>query len=112
MEESPGNLLCFPINVRILNRTFTEITCDPKKYQRTLDSRALDFSLADKVFVGLHLTREDTRKDYGEKRFVTFGTPEGLMVVLVWTDRFPSLHVISMRRVNKRERKAYQVLYH
>lgn len=112
MRENPAELLIFEINVRILNRGFTQITCNPKKREQALMSRALDFANADKVFEGLHLTREDTRKDYGEKRFVTLGTLEGALTVLVWTDRFPSIHVISMRRANRRERKAYQVIHH
>jgi hypothetical protein len=112
MEKSPVKPLCFLISVRILNQTFTEITCDPGKHDQTLTNRVLDFSLADRVFEGLHFTREDARKNYGKERFVTFGTLGGVLVVLVWTDRFPSIHVISMRRANRRERKAYQVLHH
>lgn len=112
MKEISLDLLIFEINVRIFNHVFTQITCHPKKREQTLLSRALDFANANKVFEGQYLTREDTRTEYGEKRFVTFGTLDGVSVVLVWIDRFPSLHVISMRRANKRERKAYQVIYH
>ncbi|WVN41068.1 BrnT family toxin [beta proteobacterium MWH-UniP1] len=111
MKKIAPELLRFPINVRIFNRDFTQITCDSRKREGTLLARAIDFAHADRVFAGLHLTREDTRWDYGEKRFVTFGTIEGLFVILVWTDRFPSLHVISMRRANRREQKAYQVIH-
>ena len=112
MKEIVAGLLLFRINVRIFNQTFTQITCNPLKREQALQSRALDFADAHKVFAGLHLTREDVRKDYGEKRFVSFGSIDGVLIVLVWTDRFPAIHVISMRKANRRERKTYEVIHH
>ena len=86
-----------------------KITYDPVKRQATLAERALDFEDAAVVFAGLVLTVEDTRRDYGERRFQTVGFLGDLMVMLVWTPRgTDARHIISMRRCNDRERPRYQ----
>lgn len=112
MERVVKKYLQLGINVRILNQTFTALSWDPGKQNQTLLARGLDFSKAIEIFSQLHFTREDVRKNYGERRFVTFGQLDHRLVVLVWTERFPAIHIISMRRANSRERKAYQVLHH
>jgi uncharacterized DUF497 family protein len=84
------------------------ITFDPAKRQRTLQERGLDFADADHVFAGRHLTVEDTRFDYGERRFQTIGFLANLMVMVVWTPRGNNTHVFSMRRCNDRERKKFR----
>jgi len=73
----------------------------------TLEQRGLDFADADKVFDGPHLTIEDDRIDYGEVRYLTVGMLEQRMVVLVWTPRGQDLRIISMRKANDREQRAY-----
>jgi uncharacterized DUF497 family protein len=83
------------------------ITCDPNKRAATLKNRGLDFMDAAKVFAGVTITAEDTRKNYGEDRFQTVGHLEGRMVMLVWTPRNDDVHVISMRKCNAREKKSY-----
>ncbi|WP_340162633.1 BrnT family toxin [Neorhizobium sp. SOG26] len=67
----------------------------------------MDFADADKVFDGPHLTIEDDRIDYGEVRYLTVGMLEQRMVVLVWTPRGQDLRMISMRKANDREQRAY-----
>ena len=83
------------------------ITFDPPKREKTLAERGLDFRDADKVFADAHLTIEDDRKDYGEARRITVGRLVGRLVVVVWTPRGDDHHVISMRKANAREQKAY-----
>jgi uncharacterized DUF497 family protein len=51
---------------------------------------------------------EDDRRDYGEKRWLTFGLLKGRLVALVWTPREEARHIISMRKANDRERKRYE----
>ncbi|AXV14707.1 hypothetical protein CYG48_02680 [Neorhizobium sp. SOG26] len=80
---------------------------DPEKRRLTLEQRGLDFADADKVFDGPHLTIEDDRIDYGEVRYLTVGMLEQRMVVLVWTPRGQDLRMISMRKANDREQRAY-----
>ncbi|MGH6853885.1 MAG: BrnT family toxin [Aestuariivirga sp.] len=85
-----------------------KLSWDEAKRQRTLDARGLDFALADVVFNGVQFTREDLRREYGERRFITAGFLEDRMVVVVWTPRGPVRHIISMRKANDREQKAFK----
>ena len=84
------------------------ITFDPSKRERTLAERGLDFAQAATVFDGDHLTFEDDRQDYGERRLITIGRLDERMVVLVWTPRGEARHVISMRKANDREQRRYE----
>lgn len=88
-----------------------KITCDPLKRERTLRERGLDFLDAERVFEGMTLTLEDDRFDYGETRFQTYGVLDDRVVMIVWTPRHESRHVISMRHCHEREaRKVWQHL--
>jgi len=62
-------------------------------------------ALADQVFAGATITIPDTRRDYGESRFITTGKLNGRMIVLVWTERAGTHRIISMRKANAREQK-------
>lgn len=84
------------------------ITFDPSKRERTLAERGLDFAQAAAVFDSDHLTFEDDRQDYGERRLITIGRLTDRMVVLVWTPRGEARHVISMRKANDREQRRYE----
>ena len=84
------------------------ITFDPIKRERTLTERGLDFAGAGRVFDGDHLTFDDDRQDYGERRLVTVGRLAGRMVVVVWTPRDGARHIISMRKANDREQRRYE----
>jgi uncharacterized protein len=81
-----------------------KISFDPKKGKRTLRERSIDFADAEALFDGLTLTEEDDRFDYGERRYRTFGVVAGRLMVVVWTPRGGTRHVISMRKCNDREK--------
>lgn len=83
------------------------ITFDPAKRDATFKERGLAFEDAEIVFQGPIISSEDTRADYGERRFQTVGYLAGRMVMVVWTPRGDDTHVISMRKCNDRERAAY-----
>ena len=85
-----------------------KISYDPAKRDKTLAERQLDFIRAPEVFTGEQYTRQDKRKDYGEPRFITIGTLDGRMVVLVWTPRGNARHIISLRKANEREQVRYR----
>jgi len=87
---------------------FMKVTFDPVKRNATLRSRGLDFAEAPRVFAGEHYTKPDLRFDYGEPRFQTVGFLSGRMVMVVWTPRDQTRHIISMRKCNEREQKAYR----
>jgi uncharacterized DUF497 family protein len=62
---------------------------------------------ATEIFGGATLTVEDDREDYGETRLITIGFLEGRMVVMIWTQRGSARRIISLRKANEREQKAY-----
>ena len=53
------------------------------------------------------LTIEDTRQDYGERRFRILGMIDGLLYAAVITPRSSGMRVISLRRANLKERRSY-----
>ena len=81
---------------------------DEKKNDKNLFERGLSFADAETVFSGTCLTFEDTRCDYGEPRFITFGLLDKRMVVIAHTPRGEKIRIISMRKGNDREQKTYQ----
>ncbi|RAP39458.1 hypothetical protein BYZ73_20385 [Rhodovulum viride] len=83
------------------------IEFDQSKRDGTLEARGLDMAAAAEVFDGPHMTVEDDRADYGETRLITIGFMSGRMVVLAWTERGDARRIISMRKANDREQKAY-----
>jgi len=84
-----------------------EIEFDQDKRDITLRERGLDFADAAKVFSGVAATDPDTRRDYGENRYVTVGLLGERAVVLVWTPRGGKRRIISMRYANDREKTKY-----
>jgi uncharacterized DUF497 family protein len=84
-----------------------QIEYDSDKRQQTLIERGLDFSRAHEVFAGHHFTAEDLRDDYSEVRYITVGTLDDRMVVMVWTPRGEARRIISMRKANEREQARY-----
>ena len=50
---------------------------------------------------------EDTRKDYGERRLRVLGRIESQLHAAVITARGDTVRVISLRRANRREERAY-----
>jgi uncharacterized protein len=62
------------------------------------------------VFAGPLAEVEDTRRDYGERRFVTAGLLGDRVVVIVWTPRNNSRRIISMRLSHGREEALWRQL--
>ena len=77
--------------------------------------RGFDFEFATLVFDGPTLEKPDQRADYGELRVVAVGLADGLHLTVVYTDRVAEdgvvRRIISARRSNRRERKAYDQAY-
>jgi uncharacterized DUF497 family protein len=81
-----------------------KISFDPSKREATLADRGLDFRDATAVFAGITFDHEDTRFDYPEARMISAGHLRGRLVIIVWTQRGETRHIISMRKANERER--------
>ena len=87
-----------------------EIEFDQAKRDKTLQERGIDFAESNKVFLGPVLKLEDTRFDYSEPRFITYGWLDDRMVIIVWTPRGEVRRIISMRYANDREISKYSHL--
>ena len=85
-----------------------EFEWDEAKRRANYRKHGLDFRDAEKVFQGITLAAEDDRQDYGEKRFISLGRLEDIVVVIVHTERRDRTRIISMRRANQKETKAYE----
>ena len=82
------------------------------KSAANLRDRGFDFAFATLVFEGPTLERDDTRRDYGERRVVAIGLAQGIGLTVVYTDRVHAegdviRRIVSARRSNRRERQAY-----
>lgn len=87
---------------------FNEFEWDAAKSDAALDQRGLDFEAAARVFIGDYIEREDTRHDYGERRYVVTGQVDDRVITLVWTPRWPRRRIISARLASARERREYR----
>ncbi|MDX2265016.1 MAG: BrnT family toxin [Hyphomicrobiales bacterium] len=84
------------------------IVFDSGKRDLTLRRRGLDFARAGEVFAGVTATIIDDRFDYGETRFITAGHLDGRLVVMVWTERGATRHIISMRHCHAKEENIWR----
>ena len=87
------------------------MTYDPSKRKRNRSKHAIDLAECDAIFDEPMLTREDTRKAYGEQRLISLGRLTGRIVVLVWTDREDGPRMISCREAQPYESEAYFQAY-
>ncbi len=75
-----------------------------------LEKHGVRFEIASAVFVDPdRITIIDDRFDYGEERLVTLGRAHDGILVVVTTERDEgqTIRIISARKPNKRERRAY-----
>ena len=89
---------------------------DARKSEANLAQRGFDFAFASLVFDGPTLERVDDRAGHGESRIIAIGLADGFHLTVVFTDR-PGprdtiRRIISARRSNRRERRAYDEAYH
>ena len=81
---------------------------DEEKNQTNFLKHGIYFEEAIEIFKGDCLTRIDNRVEYGEIREITIGQlKKHVVIVVVHTDRYGSVRIISARKANKNERRAY-----
>lgn len=80
---------------------------DPTKNAANIAGRGFGFDLAKLIFKGGTLEIEDTRKDYGEKRVQAIGEAGGVVLFVVYTDRDDVRWIISARKADRKERRAW-----
>lgn len=86
---------------------------DARKSVRNLRERGFDFEFATLIFEGPTLEREDSRRDYGERRVIALGEASRIGLTVVYTDRAGVgdgvvRRIISARVSSRREREAYK----
>lgn len=82
---------------------------DEQKRQRNLAVRGIDFAdmtgvLDDPARVEI----EDTRRDYGERRFLVLCPVNGRLFHVTYTVRGQNRRIISARKANQKEHHAYE----
>ena len=86
-----------------------------RRGEANLRERGFDFAFASLIFEGSTLEKQDRRRLYGEVRIVATGLADGIALTVAYTDRLDDegervRRIISVRRSNRRERKAYQAV--
>ena len=81
---------------------------DNDKNLRNMRERGIDFALVEDFEWQNASIGEDTRRNYGERRFRAMGPIDGRLHVLIYTIREETLRIISLRRANKREEAIYE----
>lgn len=89
-------------------RESVKCTWDDGKRSLNILNHGYDFADLDGVFDGRVLvTRQDTRKDYGEPRFNSLAELEGIVLNITFTPRAGKVHLICARPASREERKVY-----
>ena len=81
---------------------------DNRKAAQNDAKHGVPFEYAVRVFLDPHrLDSEDTRRDYGEERWLTLGRIEGRLFAVAYTPRGKVIRLISARKANDREQRKY-----
>jgi uncharacterized protein len=80
-------------------------TWDDVKSAKNFKERGLAFEVGAMVFDGQHDLFLDTRRHYGEPRFVAQGLVDGRSLVVVYTEKDDTRRIISVRLASRRERR-------
>lgn len=82
---------------------------DDKKNQENIAKHGVSFAFASRMFEGWVWTLEDVRFDYGERRYISVGIVDGVVILaVVHTPRDAATRIISARRANRSERMSYE----
>lgn len=81
---------------------------DWAKNDATIAARGIDFAWAVGIFLGPTIEWIDTRREYGETRWIAIGVVDAIELVLVYTWRGDRRRIISARRAHDSERESYR----
>lgn len=84
-----------------------EIEFDPEKSAKNERERGLPFELTAQLEWEKAFRFIDSRKDYGEERVVALAPMQGRLYVVCFTRRGSTYRIISFRKANDREERAY-----
>jgi hypothetical protein len=80
---------------------------DPEKDAANQAKHLLGFRQAAEIFRAFRIVREDTRRDYGERRFIALGVCEDVVVRVVYTLRGGDVRIISAWKASRHEWEIY-----
>ncbi|MYE10529.1 MAG: BrnT family toxin [Gammaproteobacteria bacterium] len=80
---------------------------DEAKDRANVAKHGVGFETAKRIFEGTILTRQDSRRDYGETRHTSVGRVGPAVLVVAHTRRGANLRLISARPASRKEREAY-----
>lgn len=84
-----------------------DITFDPAKNESNIAKHGVPLALAAQLDWPEVMACVDSRHDYKEVREIGFGVIGERLYCVVFTQRGDVMHIISMRKANKREVKSY-----
>jgi len=87
-----------------------EYVWDEEKNKINIKKHGIDFQDAVRMFQYPMLTCIDTRKEYGEERWVGIGFLKGIIAVIVYTenDFNETIRIISVRKATSNESKKFK----
>jgi uncharacterized protein len=88
-----------------------EYEWDENKRRANIDKHQVDFRIAAFIFEAPVVKEVDTRRDYGEARFVSIGFVEDECFVVAHTERDDVVRLISAWKGGRRDRRKYQAVY-
>ena len=83
-------------------------TFDPAKAASNKAAHGVNFADAERFDWQTALVIEDTRRDYGEKRYVALGKVGERIHAMVFSPRGDAVRLISLRKANRREIRRYE----
>ena len=79
-----------------------------QKNLANLKKHGISFEEAVQIFKGPIITYASSKKELGERRFISVGAISGIVVIaVIHTDRSGSTRIISARKANRKERQKY-----
>lgn len=84
-----------------------KITFDPAKDKTNRAKHGVSLELATELTWPEVLIKPDARRDYGELREIGYGVIDNRLYCVVFTQRIDNIHVISLRKANRREVQNY-----
>jgi len=85
-----------------------ELEWDEEKAARNEQKHGVPFPFAARVFLDENrLEWADTRRHYGEPRWITIGLIEGFEIAVAYTLRGRVVRLISARKAERHEREDY-----
>ena len=85
-----------------------KIEFDLAKSAKTVKDRGLSFELTAELDWSAARVRADDRRDYGEERLIALVPKSGRLYVVCYCTRGDARRIISFRKANKREERAYE----